>query len=234
MHCVSVAACTATNKIRDLPAAPEIRTPRSQISMQSALVITLARCYVQVRTPHAHFDAVIILAAVGILRLKRDGVLIAGLFGDGSIEIFQAAILPGVKSVAARGRGISLQPGTFLLHEGVADGNRINRDVGLEQELQSLVERVFVSARIISVGNQEHNFASIAAAALEHFARGVNGVVEVLILFLLLYAQGRGRSGFERTSIGGRARGQRATDGRAGIMRTQVESLELSEKEIVV
>jgi hypothetical protein len=49
--------------------------------VQSALVIALARGYVQVRAAHAHFDAVKILAAVGILRLKRDGVLVARLLG---------------------------------------------------------------------------------------------------------------------------------------------------------
>ena len=66
---------------------------RARNLVQSALVITLAGGHVQFRAAHAHFDAVIILAAVGILRLERDGVLIAGLLGDGSVEFFQPAIL---------------------------------------------------------------------------------------------------------------------------------------------
>src|ERR1700692_4029208 len=99
--------------------------------MQSALVIALARGYVQVRAAYAHLDAVKILTAVGVLRLKRDGVLVARLFRDGSVEVFQPAILARVKSIAAGGRGVSLEPGALLLQKCVAHGNGINGDIGL-------------------------------------------------------------------------------------------------------
>src|SRR5271156_5299150 len=115
-------------------AAPH-KTPRAKKLMQSALVITLARGYVQVRAAHAHFDAMKILAAIRVLRLERDGVLIARLFGDGGVQIFQSAILAGVKSIAAGGGGISLEARALLLAKRVAHGNGINGNIGLQQEL---------------------------------------------------------------------------------------------------
>ena len=50
--------------------------------MQTALVITLASAHVEIGASNADFDAVIILGAIGILRLKRKRVLIASLFCD--------------------------------------------------------------------------------------------------------------------------------------------------------
>src|SRR5271155_555543 len=202
--------------------------------MQSALVITLARGYVQVRAAHAHFDAMKIFAAIRVLRLERDGVLIARLFGDGGVQIFQSAILAGVKSIAAGGGGISLEARALLLAKRVAHGNGINGNIGLQQELQSLVQRVFVAVGIISIRNQENNLATIAPTALEHLARRVHGVVHVLILFLLLHAERRRRSRLQRTSVGSGARRQWPSDRRAGIMRMEVQALELREEEIVV
>src|SRR6202042_676933 len=59
--------------------------------VQSALVIALGRGHVQVSAAHAHLDAMKTLAAIGVLGFEPDGVLIASLFGDGGVEIFEAA-----------------------------------------------------------------------------------------------------------------------------------------------
>ena len=70
------------------------KSPRAKNLVQSALIIALARGYVEVGAAHAHFDAVKILAAIGILRLKRDGVLIARLLGDRSVRVSRPRSFP--------------------------------------------------------------------------------------------------------------------------------------------
>src|SRR5258706_15834773 len=68
-----------------------------------------------------------------------------------------------------------------MLEKSVADGYGVRRNVGGQQKLERLLEAVRVVAGVVAVGDQEDNLAAVAAAALEHFAGGVNGGVEIYI-----------------------------------------------------
>jgi hypothetical protein len=114
-------------------------------------VVALTRGNRQFRAADADLDGVIILAAIDVFGSERERVFIAGLFGDCGIEAFEIPLLPREKSIAARSICVMLQPARFMLEEGVANGNGVDRHVGSKEKLHRLIESVRVVPGIVPV-----------------------------------------------------------------------------------
>src|SRR6267378_2434486 len=81
----------------------------------------------------ADFDAVVILGAVVAARIVAQGVLVAGLFGDAGVEIFERIAFGGVEDVAAGIVGVGLETGEFALIETTADSEAVDGDAIAEE-----------------------------------------------------------------------------------------------------
>src|SRR5271156_5398942 len=112
----------------------------------SGLEIALPRGHIQFRAPDAHFDGVIVLAAVRFLRSESDGVHIPSLFGDRRIKARQFVFARGVKRIATGGGCVLIHLSRSVLNDRAADwtlmsdGNRKQGDIGEKQGVQSFVE----------------------------------------------------------------------------------------------
>lgn len=206
---------------------------------EGAGVIAIARRHVEAGTADADFDGVIIAGLVLVARREGKRVLVARFFGDLGVKAVEIFFPSGVESVAARLDGVAVGLAEAVLKNGFArDGmgnrDRINGNVGFEEETQSFVESVLIVAGIAAVGNEENNFATVAAPALQHLTGGEDGIIERVVV--------RGACGtVERNALAGRKRlavDDGAGGGGIGVDRRRMggdfKAFELSEQGIVV
>ena len=124
-----------------------------------------------------------------------------------------------------------------MLQERLADGKRRVTEMeytetsAIRSERSVSSKRVVIVAGIAPVGDQEDNLAAVAPAGLEHLARGVEGVIEVIGVLVGVSSRAAARPvplGSGWPLIMGRRRRGIGNDLRG--MRAELEALELGEK----
>src|ERR1019366_8513652 len=141
----------------------------------------------QARTLHADLDAVIHLRTIGPGAGVRKRVLIAGLLGNTGIEGFEIVAGRSVKNISAGRVGVFREDITSedsgpTVDNCLAESYGVDGDAHREQQLESLVVTVRVVFRILPVGDHENNLAPVAPPVAQLVRRGVNGVVNVLMV----------------------------------------------------
>src|SRR5207245_10354948 len=118
-------------------------------------IIAIARQQCQVGPPRAHLDAVVVLRTVGLLRHIGERVLVASLFGNGRVEVFQLRAPRGVEDIAAGGMRVLLKHARAEVQLGTANPDRVRGEVRGEQKLDRVGKNVDVAAPVAADGYQE-------------------------------------------------------------------------------
>src|SRR5215467_8155584 len=141
-------------------------------------VVALAGANVEALATDPDFYRVVFLGPVVAPRVVTQRVLVAGLFGYAGAELLEPVPLDDVVDVAAGVVRVGLQAREFALEVAAAHADAVYRNVVAKQLFHRIAVGVGVGFAIVAVGDQENDFAAVAAAVFQQLRRFVNGVVQ--------------------------------------------------------
>src|SRR6202011_1283942 len=128
-------------------------------------VVAFAGIHGEAFTLHTYFDRVIVEGAIRSGWGIRQGILIAGFFGDARIEFFHGAALGGEVDVASGVMSVIYEAAEAPFEIGAADGHAIDGDAVTQQFFYGgLVVVCIGSDSVDSVGDEENDLVALAAA----------------------------------------------------------------------